>query len=305
MKTISQICFILACVLKMTLFVSVASAQDAPPVYRKVCNGRQCWFERIPVAPIFSVAPVSVAPVSDPRIDLLSQKIDRLAAAMQRSEVVPEAGYRTFTVEPAMSASEYQTFTVEPASSDPLATGEAAHTPMSEVVRVLALLPKPEIAFIDFGCGYDARWCIAAAERWGCKCVGIEIDPSRAAAARERVRNLGLSHLITIVEGDAAVVPVSGDVAVAYLYSDVLARLKPRLEGYRAVASYLHQFPGMSGTKSGDTWIYRRQQVQQAQQVQLSQSGGAVWGGVTYSQRVCNNPHCQMCNSIGRQLGYR
>ena len=81
------------------------------------------------------------------------------------------------------------------------------------------------------------------AEKWGCRCVGIELNPQRATAARERVRNLGLAHLITITEGDAGTVPVSGDVAVVYLYPDVLARLKPRLEHFRAVASYLHQPP--------------------------------------------------------------
>jgi hypothetical protein len=185
-------------------------------------------------------------------------------------------------------------------SSVPLATGEAAHTPMSEVVRVIGLLPKPEIAFVDFGCGYDARWCVAAAERWGCKCVGIEIDPQRASAARERVRNLGLDNLITILEGDAGTVPVSGDVAVAYLYPSVLARLKPRLESFKAFASYLHQPPGLNCTKNGDTWFYRRQ-VQTA----MAQQQGAVWQGMVYNQPVCNSPHCAMCNAIRRQLGQR
>jgi hypothetical protein len=189
-------------------------------------------------------------------------------------------------------------------SSGPLATGEAAHTPMSEVVRVLGMLPKPEVAFVDLGCGYDARWCVAAAEKWGCKCVGIELDSKRAEAARERVKNLGLDRLITIVEGDAGEVPVSGDVAVAYLYPSLLARLKPRLESFKAFASYLHQPPGMSCTKNGDTWFYRKA-VQSAQSVQYSASPQAVWSGTAYSQPVCNSPYCAMCNSIRHQLGYR
>ncbi len=182
-----------------------------------------------------------------------------------------------------------------------LATDDAAHTPMSEVVRVIGLLPKPEVAFVDFGCGYDARWCIAAAERWGCKCIGIEIDSDRANAARERVRNLGLDNLITILEGDAGEVPVTGDVAVVYLYSSLLARLKPRLESFKVVASYLHQPPGMPCEKNGDTWIYRKQ----VQMSSIPQGSGAVWQGMMYNQPVCNSPNCAMCNAIRRQLGYR
>ena len=63
----------------------------------------------------------------------------------------------------------------------------SAPTPMAEVARVIGLLPRPEIGFVDFGCG-DARWCIAAAERWGCRVTGIEFDPARAAAREEQSR---------------------------------------------------------------------------------------------------------------------
>ncbi len=271
MKTVLKIAFVLAC------FTASLSAAEIIG-YRKVCpaNGRPCYM--VPIyrqsAPVAPVVPVDVV------------------AALPAEYLATEQPAFRFAAIPV----EYVSYV-----NDRLATGEAAHTPTAEVVRVLGLLPKPQIAFVDFGCGYDARWCVAAAERWGCKCIGIEIDSGRANAARERVRNLGLDHLITIVEGDAATVPVSGDVAVVYLYPDVLARLKPRLEGFKAFASYLHQPPGMPCTKNGDTWIYR----QQVQQAQMAYSQGAVWGGQTYSGPVCNSPHCAMCNAIRRQLGQR
>jgi hypothetical protein len=272
MRTVLKIAFALGCFAAASMMYATAGLSAAEIIgYRKVCpgNGRPCYM--VPIyrqsAPAAPVVPVDVA--------LPSEYLT--------------IGYST--TGPSLPA-EY--------TNAALATGEAAHTPMSEVVRVLALLPKPEIGFVDFGCGFDARWCVAAAERWGCKCTGIEIDPSRAAAARERVRNLGLDHLITIVEGDAATVPFYGDVGVVYLYPDVLARLKARLEGMRAFASYLHQPPGISVTKDGDTWLYRRQA-----QVALYQQSGAVWGGATYSGPVCNNPRCTMCNSIRQQLGQR
>lgn len=167
-----------------------------------------------------------------------------------------------------------------------------APTPGREVERVIGLLPKPEIGFVDFGCG-DGRWCIAAAERWGCRVTGIELDPARAAAARERVRAAGLDHLVTIIEGDVLTTDVQADVGVAYLYADVLDRLRPRLEKLRAFASYMHRPPGLPVVQNGDSWFYTQA---------VPQSRAAVWQGEVYSQPVCNNPGCKMCNSIRCQL---
>lgn len=169
---------------------------------------------------------------------------------------------------------------------------DAAPTPISEVVRVLALLPEPQVGFVDFGCGADARWCVAAAERWRCPVIGVEIDPKRAALAAQRIATLGLGERISIINADATQVDVNADVGVAYLYSDVLESLKPRIEKLRAFASYLHQPPGLQVVKNGDSWIYVRQQP----------AAQAVWGGHSYSHPVCNNPNCAMCASIRGQL---
>lgn len=177
-----------------------------------------------------------------------------------------------------------------------LAAGdESAPTPTREVERVLDLLPKPAVAFVDFGCG-DGRWLFAAVERWNCKAVGVEIDPARAAATSERVQAAGLSDRITIITGDSTTTDVEADVGVAYLYGDVLEQLRPRIEKLRAFASFRHQPPGLPVVRNGDSWIY----VRGTQTVQ--QSGSAVWQGQYYSQPVCSDPNCAMCRSIRRQL---
>ena len=168
-----------------------------------------------------------------------------------------------------------------------------APTPSVEVERVIGLLPKPEIGFVDFGCG-DGRWCIAAAQQWGCRATGVEIDPARAAAARERVAAASLSHLVTIITGDALTTDVQADVGVAYLWSDVLEQLRPRIEKLRAFASYQHQPPGLSVVQNGDSWLYFRPVV--------NQSRSAVWQGKVYSAPVCNSPGCAMCRSIRVQI---
>ncbi len=168
-------------------------------------------------------------------------------------------------------------------------------TPQSEVDRVIRLLPKPQIGFVEFGCGSDARWCVAAVQHWGCRAIGIEIDPVRAYAARAYVKDAGLDGSITIIEGDATTTDVQSDVGAVYLYDEVLVKLKPRLEKLRSFASYMHQPPGLMVTKNGDSWIYT-----QPARVPL-----AVWGGHTYTGPVCNDPRCGMCNAIRSQLNAR
>jgi len=183
-----------------------------------------------------------------------------------------------------------------PASSTLEVAADFAPTPVEEINRVLSKLPRPTVGFVDFGCG-DARWCVAAAKLWNCKVTGIEIDPGRAKIARERVYLAGLSHLITIIEGDATKVQVQADVGVAYLWPDVLQQLLPRLQRLKAFASYMHRPPGLPVTKDGDSWLYTQPIVTWSQ--------SAVWQGYSYSQPVCDSPFCSMCNSIRRQLRSR
>lgn len=184
----------------------------------------------------------------------------------------------------------------------PPAAAAAAPTPHAEVVRVLAILkPRADETFVDYGCG-DARWCIAAAQIYGCKAVGVEIDPERADDARRRVEVLGLRDQVQIITGDATATDVKADVGVAYLYSDVLEQLKPKLEQLNRFASYQHRVAGLAMSQDGDSWMYRKPQV--VAQPAQSTRPVAVWAGRTYSYgfRGCGNAGCAMCNSINSQL---
>lgn len=171
------------------------------------------------------------------------------------------------------------------------ATSEAAPTPYAEVQRVLSLLPVPQVGYADLGCG-DGRWLLAAAERWpDVRITGVEIDPARAAATRERVRAAGLDGQITVITGDATSTDVQADVGTAYLYQPVLDKLTPRIEKMTAFASYIHKPSGLPVTKNGDSWIYSKPVPQVA-----AQPRAAVWNGHQYSQPLCDNPNCGMCN---------
>jgi len=179
---------------------------------------------------------------------------------------------------------------------------EAQPTSFAEVHRVLfELNPKPNETFVDFGCGHDARFCIAASSIYGCDSIGIEIDPERAASARRRVRELGLTDKVEIIEGDATAVDVDADVGVAYLWPNVLEKLKPKLENLDRFASIQHRVPGLEMAASGDSFFWERPKEIAA--VQTVSIPFPEYSG--YQRPVCNKANCSMCNKIRANMAAR
>lgn len=140
---------------------------------------------------------------------------------------------------------------------------EAAQEPtpdkiIADMLNLLDLDPSDKYA--DIGCG-DGRLLIRAYEKYGCKGVGVEIDPDKAEEARQNVKRRGLSDHISIIEGDARdndkFDPVSLKVtaASAYLYPELLQELLPKLSKIKTVASPFHEIPGLGMTQTGDVWI--------------------------------------------------
>lgn len=177
-------------------------------------------------------------------------------------------------------------------------SGDAAQAPTSiaEVRRVLALLnPQPNETFVDYGCG-DGRFLIEAAKTYGCRAVGVELNPLQADRARQAVDAAGLVGRVQIIEGDALTTDVDAQVGVAYLYPDLLLQLKPKLLKLNRFATPYHPVDGVAMTQNGDAWIWQRPAAV------VQQQAYAIYGGQTYTGRVCNNPRCAMCNAIEQQL---
>ncbi|KAI8469048.1 MAG: methyltransferase [Monoraphidium minutum] len=117
--------------------------------------------------------------------------------------------------------------------------------PIAAAMLRLARVGPDDVVY-DLGCG-DGRIVIAAAQQMGAKrCVGIELDPRLAAAARRAVAAAGLDAAgrVAIVEGDAAAADLS-DASVVALYlsdagnRDLLAAVGPSLRrGARVVSLY-------------------------------------------------------------------
>ena len=89
---------------------------------------------------------------------------------------------------------------------------------------------KPGETVYDLGCG-DARILVMAAQKYGARGVGVELDAEVFALARANVRSHGLKDRITLVRGNLFDADLrDADVVALYLLPEALARLRPMLE---------------------------------------------------------------------------
>ena len=88
---------------------------------------------------------------------------------------------------------------------------------------------RPGDVLYDLGAG-DGRIAIAAAQRFGIRAVGIEINPGMAERARENVRRAGVAHLVEIRVGDALEADLrEASVVTLFLFRELNLRLRPKL----------------------------------------------------------------------------
>ena len=103
-------------------------------------------------------------------------------------------------------------------------------TPYDVVNRMLTLagVTQDDVVY-DLGCG-DGRIVITAAERFGARGVGVDIDPQRIAESNANAERAGVQHLVRFMEQDALEVDVSeATVVTLYLLSSSNAKLRPIL----------------------------------------------------------------------------
>ena len=88
---------------------------------------------------------------------------------------------------------------------------------------------KPGELVYDLGCG-DGRVLIIAAQEFGARGVGIEVDPLRFRVARWRVKRAGLEDKIELVQGTFNQQDLSpADVVTLYLVQQMINRVAPKL----------------------------------------------------------------------------
>ena len=116
------------------------------------------------------------------------------------------------------------------AAQNPSSLAPFVPTPQDVVDRMLELAGVSENDVVyDLGCG-DGRIVITAAERYGARGVGIDIDPQRVAESRANAERAGVAHLVKFIQQDALEVDVSdATVVTLYLLSSSNMKLRPIL----------------------------------------------------------------------------
>ena len=81
----------------------------------------------------------------------------------------------------------------------------------------------------DLGCG-DGRMVIAAAQKFGTRGVGVDLDPARIREARANAKQAGVDGLVTFQVGDMFQTDIrEATVVMLYLLPELNRRLKPKL----------------------------------------------------------------------------
>jgi SAM-dependent methyltransferase len=116
--------------------------------------------------------------------------------------------------------------------------------PVVEAMLKLAAVTSDDVVY-DLGSG-DGRIVILAAQRYGARGVGIEIDPRLVARSRQIAREAAVEDKVSFIEGDLFTADISAATVVTlWLSPTINARLEPILKrqlrpGSRIVS---HQFP--------------------------------------------------------------
>ncbi len=98
---------------------------------------------------------------------------------------------------------------------------------VAEMLRI-ANVDKDDVLY-DLGCG-DGRIVITAAKMYGCRGVGIDIDPERIRESRENAIKAGVSDKVQFIQMDLFEAELrEASVVTLYLLTTVNLRLRPKL----------------------------------------------------------------------------
>jgi ubiquinone/menaquinone biosynthesis C-methylase UbiE len=104
-------------------------------------------------------------------------------------------------------------------------------SPFIVIERMLQIAGvKPGETVYDLGCG-NGRILITAAQKFGAKAVGIELNESLAHEAQQKAKELNLESMVTVIHGNFQDVDISpADVVTLYLTTSANTAVKPNLE---------------------------------------------------------------------------
>jgi cyclopropane fatty-acyl-phospholipid synthase-like methyltransferase len=98
-----------------------------------------------------------------------------------------------------------------------------------EAMLKMANVSSSDVVY-DLGCG-DGRIPIAAAQKYGARGIGIDIDPARIAEAKENAKAAGVTDKVTFLEQDLFTSDFSNATVVTlYLLPSLNQKLMPKLK---------------------------------------------------------------------------
>jgi len=102
-------------------------------------------------------------------------------------------------------------------------------TPLEVVERMLEMAAtRPQDVVIDLGSG-DGRIVIAAAQKFGARGLGIELDAALVQKSREHARAANVAERASFVQGDVLVADISpATVVTVYLLPGLMGKLQSR-----------------------------------------------------------------------------
>jgi outer membrane protein assembly factor BamB/precorrin-6B methylase 2 len=126
-------------------------------------------------------------------------------------------------------------------------------TPPDVVAKMLELAEvKKSDRVYDLGSG-DGRIVIAAAKKFGCTAVGVELDRELVKLSRETATQAGVDKLVTFEQGDLFESDFSkADVLAVYLVPTALKKLIPKFNALNTgsrIVSHAFAIPGIKPAK--------------------------------------------------------
>ncbi len=127
-------------------------------------------------------------------------------------------------------------------------------TPYDVVSTMLRMagVQKQDVVY-DLGCG-DGRMLVLAAQKYGCRAVGYDIDPVRVRESRENVARNGVGSLVEIIQEDIFKVDLAeATVLPVYLLPEMNRRLLPQLEKLKPGSRIVCHDYGLDGVIPDET----------------------------------------------------
>jgi ribosomal protein L11 methylase PrmA len=122
--------------------------------------------------------------------------------------------------------------TLEAQAQAPTRTPDVIYVPTPpEVVEAMLKVANVKAGDVvyDLGCG-DGRIVVTAAQKYGARGIGIDIDPQRIKEANANVQKAGVGDRVKIMQADLFETPISeATVVTLYLLPSLNVKLMPKL----------------------------------------------------------------------------